>query len=46
MYYYSITSGPRLMRIHLVRNSTSAKFEKNPKINGNLFNLEFYLLFT
>lgn len=27
-----ITPGPRLMRIHLVRNSTSARFEKNPKI--------------
>jgi hypothetical protein len=26
------TPGPRIMRIHLVQNSTSAKFEKNPKI--------------
>ena len=25
--------GPRLMRIHLVRNSTSAKFQKSPKIH-------------
>ena len=28
----SNNSGPRLMRIHLVRNSTCAKFEKSPKI--------------
>ena len=26
------TPGPRLMRIHLVRNSTSANFGKTPKI--------------
>ena len=26
------TPGPCLIRIHLVRNSTSARFEKNPKI--------------
>ena len=26
------TPGPHLMRIHLVQNSTSARFEKNPKI--------------
>ena len=28
----TITPGPRVMRIHLVRNSTSARFEKNPKV--------------
>ena len=28
----SYTPGPHLMRIHLVRYSTSAKFGKNPKI--------------
>ena len=27
------TPGPRLMRVHLVRNSTSAKFEKSPNIH-------------
>ena len=26
------TPGPRIMRIHLVRYSTSARFEKNPQI--------------
>ena len=25
------TPGPHIMRIHLVRNSTSARFEKNPQ---------------
>jgi hypothetical protein len=29
----NFTPGPRLMRIHLVQNSTSAKFEKSPKIS-------------
>ena len=29
----SITPGPRLMRVHLVQNSTSAKFEKSPNIH-------------
>jgi hypothetical protein len=27
------TPGPRLMRVHLVQNSTSAKFEKSPNIH-------------
>ena len=27
------TPGPRLMRVHLVRNSNSAKFEKSPNIH-------------
>ena len=27
------TPGPQLMRIHLVQNSTSAKFQKSPNIN-------------
>ena len=27
------TPGPRLMRIHLVRNSTNAKFQKSPNIH-------------
>ena len=29
------TPGPHLMRIHLVRNSTSARFEKIPKYSLN-----------
>ena len=29
----SFTPGPRLMRVHLVRNSTIAKFEKSPNIH-------------
>ena len=32
-YKILTTPGPRLMRIHLVRNSTSAKFQKSPKIH-------------
>ena len=27
------TPGPQLMRVHLVQNSTSAKFEKSPNIH-------------
>ena len=27
------TPGPQLMRIHLVQNSTSAKFQKSPNIH-------------
>ena len=27
------TPGPRLMRVHLVQNSTSTKFEKSPNIH-------------
>ena len=27
------TPGPRLMRVHLVQNSTSVKFEKSPNIH-------------
>ena len=27
------TPGPRLMGVHLVQNSTSAKFEKSPNIH-------------
>ena len=27
------TPGPWLMRVHLVQNSTSAKFEKSPNIH-------------
>ena len=32
IHMYVCTPGPRLMRIHLVRNSTSANFGKTPKI--------------
>ena len=31
-YFIPTTPGPRLMQIHLVQNSTSAKFEKSTKI--------------
>ena len=31
-YYQKNTPGPHIMRIHLVRNSTSARFGKNPQI--------------
>ena len=30
---FECTPGPRLMRIRLVRNSTSAKFQKSPIIH-------------
>ena len=29
---FNNTPGPRIMQIHLVRNSTTARFEQNPKI--------------
>ena len=32
-FVFTTTPGPRLMRVHLVRNSTSAKFEKSPNIH-------------
>ena len=30
--FFTSTPGPRIMRIHLVRYSTSGMFEKNPQI--------------
>jgi hypothetical protein len=32
LFVFDYTPGPHLMQIHLVRYSTSARFEKNPKI--------------
>ena len=33
LFLFSCTPGPRLMQVHLVRNSTSVKFEKSPNIH-------------
>ena len=33
MYPLNYTPGPRLMGIHLVRNSTSAQFQRSPNIH-------------